>query len=128
MSAVSLPGAFDSLLEAVQVFIGQLVGGVVNQRRQGIRRRIREERRDQSLEGGTARRFALLHRGVAVFGGGAVAADESLAFEVSDHGADGRVAGGIGEGGADFGNRGGAEPVQDIHNLLLAGGEAALDW
>lgn len=128
MTGFSGACAADCLFETVKIFVGEVVGRVVDERGQGVAGRFGEERFDEVAESGAAFGSPRFDRRVVVLDPCAVAADEALSFELADHRADGGVAGGVGEFFANVGDGGPTELEDDVHDLLLAGGEAAFDF
>src|SRR5215469_353512 len=115
-----LAGLFDQGCHAVQLVAREFRGRNVEQRGHNLFGGIVEERVHQMLNGGTLGLVARHYGHVDITQAFGQMADVALLFQHAQHGAHGRVAGGIVHSLAHFGGGGLAVAVEDVHDLPLA--------
>jgi len=113
----------EQFLEPRQILAGEAGGVGVEQSGHGSGGGAVEERFHQMAHGAAHGELGLFHRGVDVAEILGTVADMAFLLEGAQMGADGGVAWGIGELGANLGGGGIGAAEEDVHDLPFAAGE-----
>ena len=112
-----LPGLVDQTGKTIQLGVGDLGAGDVEERRDGFLGRSVEERFQHVLQGRAAGPDPRNDRDVDVAFPFERVAQMSFVLEYAEHRPDGGVAGRVGEPLQDLGDRDPAEEIDDVHDL-----------